>query len=176
MPRNVDARDVLVHLNCGAIKTLTKMLHEEVAAVGDTAGRMTYADVQVRFKKGDCSKFMGAELSEIWDMLLLALHKSARFSESGGSESLQIEMALSKVMTLANDSKQSSESCGSFGSLEPPPCKGTLFNPQCLSESKVIPSSKKKMKKNKGKKNQTPAVIVVGRIVGNLLPLGSQAL
>ena len=76
----------------------------------------------------------------------------ARFSESGGSQSLQVGTGTSKPRQSGAPPKLPCESSGSSMSIPEPACKGTLSDPQVISESELSPESKKSRKKTKGKK------------------------
>ena len=127
------------------------MLHEAVSKAGDVAGSGTDGDVQVQFERGECLRFLAAETSEVGKLPSSTLRKSIRFSQSITSASVQIDVKAPKTADHSDAEKLMTKSCDSLGSVQRAG-KGTLFNPQCLSNSAVSPSSQMKTtKETKGK-------------------------
>ena len=108
----------------------------------------------MRFERGECSKFVGLEASATEELPSSTLQRSARFLQSVGSASVQVGIISSKPQQSIGAPKLACESSGSSMSIPDPPCKGTLSDPQVISESELSPQSKKSRKKNKGKKNR----------------------
>ena len=150
-PRNANARLQPLELERNAVRTLTEMLHEVVSDAGDVVGSGTHDDVEVRFERGQCSKFLAGDTSDVQKLPSLTLRKSARFSQSTTSASVQIEVEAPKIRDHRDVDQVVSKSCDSFGTVQWA-SKGTLSNPQCLSVSAISPSSQMKTtKKTKGK-------------------------
>ena len=150
-PRNADACLKPLQLERNAVKTLTEMLHEAVSEAGDVAGSGSDGDVEVRFERGECLRFLAGEASKVEKLLSSTLRRSARFSQSATSASVQIEVEPPKTGNHDAAEKGVTESCDSLGTVQRVG-KGTLSDPQCLSDSAVSPSSQiKTSKKTKGK-------------------------
>ena len=151
-PRNADAHDLPLQLESTDAQTLTELLQHTVGTPLAANGSPGSSDVQVRFQRGECSKFVGVEASATKELPSSTLRRSARFSESGGSQSLQVGTGTSKPQQSGAPPKLPCESSGSSMSIPEPACKGTLSDPQVISESELSPESKKSRKKTKGKK------------------------
>ena len=99
------------------MKTLTEMLHEVVSEAKDVAGSGTHGDVRVWFERGECSRFLAAEASEVEKLPSSTLRRSARFSQSITSASVQIEVEAPKTGNHGDAKKRVTESCDSLGSM-----------------------------------------------------------
>ena len=87
-PKNADARLEPLQLERNVVRTLTEMLHEAVSKAGDVAGSGTHGDVQVRFERRECSRFLADKASEVETLPSSTLHRSACFSQSTTSASV----------------------------------------------------------------------------------------
>ena len=79
MPRNANAQEAPLYLECDAMKTLTEMLHEAVNNGGYDGRSMSATNIEVRFERGESSKFLGVEALQTQRLPLSRLSRKTCF-------------------------------------------------------------------------------------------------